>query len=886
MDSVYKLKVVGGLNFTERKCIFSLDGKLLLTIATNCILIFVVDDGSPYGTLTITSDENKSSRKSSYAEDICNIVLNPYSPESSVISFTNRGRITFWNYLKVNQIKEFNIFTSLYPDIQSSLTLLYGLVVKPENDDDNISDLTIYHATLFCDKPYLYYCTIGQIEQITKSCVSKDKPRKTKAGSQVSFDRLKSMATNIRYDPDRALVGIVTGARNKFLAAIEGNFINIIHLPYSTSTGGIAHKQARNFFTCLTAHPTEYLLAAGDSLGRVHIYREDFCFSHQPIRSITHWHHSPVADLCFSPSGSYLYSGGFESVLVRWDISFSHENNFYPRLGSPIRYVICDSLNQKILTCHENNTFHCVGSTFDVNFPALGGLTLLPPTDFLRAPQNISWDPKSSSIVLRGKCGHLQFYSPFKEQQLFQLDVVGMNYLPPEVDRVIINVDVARFCVSSNGEWISTLEYREDGVMMPEMRLKFWQYLDSSENKYKLNSCIHLPHKKPVNRMKFSQDSNFMVTTSRDTEFKIWHLVKEDSGKPDGKTYWICGRVGNLNRFSTPEEIAVSSDFSLLAISFGSNVTIWDTSDYNLESRGTFVPPKDSHLNSIDQTILSIGFGSDIQTNLLFETRSSSVRVCDLLNYSVKQLWKPPKNTYIKFNLYDDQKNRMACYLTNGTIVLLDTEKEVAKITLSHDTADVRLMVCGIFFPLPRVSDDPIFSHHGIILIDQSQKVYAIGLSDNKVEELSLSGPIDDELEENLTPFARMCKEERYKVKKEEKLKQLELNQYLGPSITRKKLIEDVFIKVSSHILPPVEKFCTSFLTSLLQLSSSNSSNDNVKEIEKYSDAKASDNSSDEEIDEKSKGKETNDQVPMEVDNFIDEKPEFVFNENYDWLKD
>ncbi|XP_053201929.1 WD repeat-containing protein 75-like [Panonychus citri] len=896
----YSLKVIGGHNFTQKKCIFSLDGKLLLAVADNLIRIYVVSEGSPYGTLTLEID-NLNSRSSIKHEEITNIILDPLLPDSSVISFSKTGKITFWNYISVTKTREYNIYTSLYPDPPYPLTLLYGMIIKPDNDNCSPSDLTIYHATMCGESGFIYYTTIGQIEKAneenaknaesTKSIDKSAKKIKSKGNNrnQATMDKLKASATNIRYDSSRALNGIAIGGRNKFLATIDGNFINIINLPYSPSTGGISHKQTRNFFTCLTAHPKEMLLAAGDSIGRVYIYREDFCFSRQPIRSVTHWHSSAVADLCFSPTGSYLYSGGFESVLVRWDVSFSHKNNFYPRLGSPIKFIVCDNLNQKILTCHEDNTFHCVSSTFDTNLPALDGLTLLPPSDFLRTPSNISWDPKSSSILLKGKCGHLQFYSPFKEQQLYQLDVVNMNYLPPEADKIIVNVDVVRFCISSNGDWISTLEYREDGIMMPEMRLKFWQFLDDdSERKYKLNTCIHLPHKKPVNCMKFSRDSNFLITTSKDTEFKVWHLIKEEgkSDKPDNKLYWICGRVGNLNRVLVPEEIATSSDFSLLAISFGCNTTIWDSSEFNLEFKGTFIPPKESN-NSVDQNLLSIDFGTDSQSHLLAETRSTSIRVWDLLTLSVVQLWKPPKNANIKFSFFDESTNRIGCYTRTGCIYILDMEKEIARINLTHESADVRLMVSAIFFPLPRVTEDEIFSHQGLILMDQSQKVYTLGLT---IDDINLKNPIDEDEDAKLSPYARMLKAETFNMKKDEKLKQLEVNDYLGPSITRKKLIEDVFINVPSHVLPSVELFCTSFLTSMLQLSLSNGNIDNDEIVDNTkNEATSSDAESDTESIATERGKETqskDNNNEMDIDDEDDkEKVGFIFNENYDWLK-
>ena len=48
-----------------------------------------------------------------------------------------------------------------------------------------------------------------------------------------------------------------------------------------------------------------------------------------------------------SPTGSYLLSGGEESVLVLWQLD-SHKKQFRPRLGSPISKLAC---------CHGDSYF-------------------------------------------------------------------------------------------------------------------------------------------------------------------------------------------------------------------------------------------------------------------------------------------------------------------------------------------------------------------------------------------------------------------------------------------------------------------------------------------------------------------------------------------------
>ena len=55
--------------------------------------------------------------------------------------------------------------------------------------------------------------------------------------------------------------------------------------------------------------------------------------------STLHWHAQPVRCLCFTADGSYLLSGGMESVLVFWQLDGYHRS-YLPRLSAPINYIL------------------------------------------------------------------------------------------------------------------------------------------------------------------------------------------------------------------------------------------------------------------------------------------------------------------------------------------------------------------------------------------------------------------------------------------------------------------------------------------------------------------------------------------------------------------
>jgi len=51
-----------------------------------------------------------------------------------------------------------------------------------------------------------------------------------------------------------------------------------------------------------------------------------------------------------------------------------------------------------------------------------------------------------------------------------------MNYLTQECNAVIVNTDVTKVSVNSDGHWMATVEHRDDGETSMEVRLKFWHY--------------------------------------------------------------------------------------------------------------------------------------------------------------------------------------------------------------------------------------------------------------------------------------------------------------------------------------------------------------------------------------------------------------------------
>jgi hypothetical protein len=66
----------------------------------------------------------------------------------------------------------------------------------------------------------------------------------------------------------------------------------------------------------------------------------------------------------------------------------------------------------------------------------------------------------------------------------FKLDIVDENYISPEnLQRPRIHTDIEHLAFSSNGNWLATVERRDDKLTTPEIKLKFWSF-NPITNKY------------------------------------------------------------------------------------------------------------------------------------------------------------------------------------------------------------------------------------------------------------------------------------------------------------------------------------------------------------------------------------------------------------------
>ncbi|XP_064617903.1 WD repeat-containing protein 75-like [Liolophura sinensis] len=481
--------------------------------------------------------------------------------------------------------------------------------------------------------------------------------------------------------------GVAMGHENEYIVSVQEKGLKI----YSFKKKILEeHRVKKEKVTCVTCHPTEYCIAVGMSDGKIQFWW-NFLSRTNVVKTTCHWHALPVLHLTFTAEGSYLLSGGHECVLVKWQYN-SHHKELLPRMGAPIRFLTCSPDNTMYATAHADNVIQVISSSFSL-LHVYQGLTRshLEQVDSEPIPVGFLIDPRTKCLVTNGKPGHLQFYCLHSDKQLYNLDIVCQNYISPEnLKKPTVITDVRQASFDDKGEWLVSLEMWDDGVMTPEIRLKFWHFNESSQM-FVLNTRVEMAHQKKVNAVEFQPQltssqtelSPMVVTTSNDGNFRLWSLV-DDSDIYRASSRWSCESVG-FYRGLPAGQAAFSEDGSLLAVAFVSIITIWDP--YTNALRTTF--NRKDHQDCIQ----TLQFGLQRCSHLLVSTSKTQLTVWNLLSCSVK--WSV--SLQVSVLVRDLGSELMAAFTKNRDVFVFkpsDSTPVYAQGTGSHKD-----IVAAVFLP-------------------------------------------------------------------------------------------------------------------------------------------------------------------------------------------
>jgi WD40 repeat protein len=99
--------------------------------------------------------------------------------------------------------------------------------------------------------------------------------------------------------------------------------------------------------------------------------------------------------------------------------------------------------------------------------------------------------------------------------------VVDRIYISRTEDEKIFVINVEKVAFLPDGEWMATSEYRNDGEVESEVRLKFWRL---SGTKYNLNTSADVAHRGRITSLTAHPHEPVFVTTGHDGTFKAWAL--------------------------------------------------------------------------------------------------------------------------------------------------------------------------------------------------------------------------------------------------------------------------------------------------------------------------------------------------------------------------
>ncbi|KAH8413562.1 hypothetical protein KR009_012290 [Drosophila setifemur] len=375
----------------------------------------------------------------------------------------------------------------------------------------------------------------------------------------------------------------------KYIILSQGMYIYFVN--YVTWKFVRFKSANQHLITCVRMSPSEMVAATADCEGQIFVWR-NFERRETMTNTLFHWHHTEVTSLAFSPSGVSIYSGGHECVLVKWSLAMPQNRKYLPRMASIIRHIVVSNDNENVLVCTEDNAIQLVSGSNSVIKSTVQHFTYetQDKTGRKKFPIGLCLNPRTNTLVLNGRSGHLQFYSAYTKSLLYNLRVVDTNVLSQETDHIIYNTRITRAAFNIN--WMATGEVYNDLENFAEVRLKFWQFNEKLQS-YILNTDIDLPHEHGFKSITFSNqfqvDNLCCVTAGEDNVIKVWGITDSENIYKRG-SMWSC--LAQTSYRNLPiGSLCFSQDGSLLAVGYGNILALYDAKNPRLPLQTLSCPP-------------------------------------------------------------------------------------------------------------------------------------------------------------------------------------------------------------------------------------------------------------------------------------------------------
>ncbi|XP_072179369.1 WD repeat-containing protein 75-like [Diadema setosum] len=752
--------VRGGGILSQRRPIFTHDSKCILVCSGEKVKIISCASGECVRELI------------GHRARVTGVQISPWNKLQALTS-SEDGTVLLWDYMDNVILKQMNFDRPLY-----------GLLVHEAHKNAMF---------LICHK----LDAAGNTNHKKPLMVSEAHipPAGSSQGSTVPMEIL----TPISARGERCLA---FGTRGEFLACVIWNQLRIYSMADRTINKIHMDGPPPN---CVACHPHEYCVAVGDENGRISLFW-NIQEKASPVRTVDHWHALPLGDLCFSPEGTYLFSGGHECVLVRWQYNSKHRD-FLPRLGASITHVACSPDGLMRALALNNNSILLVTTRVQHTVQGLNHSSFHQQGRSGPVPTGLSVDPRSKALVLNGRVGHLQFYHLSDDKLLFNLDITSENYISPEqLDKPLAHTEVTHVTFDHRGDWMITAERRDDGETSVELRLKFWQY-EHAKQCFRLNTTVESPHQGAINNLCFrppsgqgtKDDVPMATTTSKDGKFKTWSLV-DDTDVDGNKVCWNCDSVG-FYKNTEPSAAAFASDGSLLAVGFHEVLTLWDPDDNQLRKILCHA--------TVNSQIRHLCFGHGSSSHLLVCSTSSSLTVWNLLTCRVS--WSVSMD--VRLLIADPNTQHFAIFNADNDLFVFQGSEPRPVFRLP--SASESEVLSAIFVPSRKEASPPDalpWQHCSeLFFLTRSQELLTVMSKEQAEREGNVSRYDMTTLHKSLplTPFALLLEGARKRGTVD------------GGSSTRQKLASKnastiEILAAPPHVLPPARQLCSSFIHSLL----------------------------------------------------------------------
>ncbi|KAK2971977.1 hypothetical protein RJ640_004997 [Escallonia rubra] len=569
--------ITGGKSFVTAPPAFSNDAKKLLICTGNSVSIF-----STSTALQITELEGHTAAVTSV------IVVPATTPAGKILCYcwtaSLDGTIRYWDFSVPESIKTIDIRFPIHSMV------IPGLLGKLSGGNKKPLDLFAYVSAEAANK---------QKKEPTVSDGQVKKKQRNALGGQI----LKCNLTESHLVAGATLAEtpkpefITISPSGEYIGIQEKRKLRIWEVPGKDSERA-SYKKIRlhhtKSFTALAFHPTERIIAAGDTTGRILIWRGfgNRTFSAGVVMdederpgvredddadscTTWHWHSAEVKILFFSADGAYLYSGGKEGVLVVWQLD-TGKKKFLPRIGSTVFYFTSSpdpSLSS--ISCGDNRVHLLQMPSMEI-MKSISGIKLPGSVpELIKGPcSNLVFDYAAGLVAIPSESYCIQVFSLFDNREITEVQVCERNHQPGDEVTVVLNL----VSLSLDGSLMSTVETRlsEEGIG-GLVSLKFWARGPQSKD-FSLSTIVYEPHRDAgVSGFAFHPTRRMAVSSSTGGEFKIWvsnYKIQQRDQKFQN-TGWTCHAIGSYKK-KPMTAVAFSFDGSVLAVAAAMVITLWD----------------------------------------------------------------------------------------------------------------------------------------------------------------------------------------------------------------------------------------------------------------------------------------------------------------------